>query len=97
MSNPTTAPLAEAPAAGAEGVPSAVEPKVAARLDGFVERAPTAARAFRELVQEAGDRIVWAMVVAGRKGVVEFATLRCTASPPLCLGRTSRGQERSRL
>ena len=35
------------------------------RLDGYVERARAAARAFRELDQEQVDRIVWEMVVAG--------------------------------
>ena len=47
----------------------------AARLDGFVERARTAAAALRELDQEAVDRIVWAMVVAGLEHAVELAEL----------------------
>ncbi len=45
------------------------------RLDGFVERAQTAARAFRDFDQEAVDRIVWAMVVAGLESAVELAYL----------------------
>ena len=47
----------------------------AARLDGFVERAHTAADAFRQLDQEQVDGIVWAMVVAGLKNAVELAQL----------------------
>ena len=47
----------------------------AARLDGFVERAQTAARALRELDQEAVDKIVWAMTVAGLEHAVELAEL----------------------
>ena len=45
------------------------------RLDGFVDRAQAAARAFRRLDQEAVDRIVWAMVVAGLRAAVELAEL----------------------
>jgi len=52
-----------------------VQPALAERLDGYVSRAQTAARAFRELGQEAVDRIVWAMVVAGLRGAVELAEL----------------------
>ncbi|MGB0095289.1 MAG: bifunctional acetaldehyde-CoA/alcohol dehydrogenase [Solirubrobacteraceae bacterium] len=44
-----------------------------ARLDGYVERAREAARALRELDQEAVDRIVWAMTVAGLENAVELA------------------------
>ena len=47
----------------------------AARLDGFVERAHTASVALRELDQEAVDRIVWAMTVAGLENAVELAEL----------------------
>jgi acetaldehyde dehydrogenase/alcohol dehydrogenase len=43
------------------------------RLDGFVERAATAAGAMRHLDQEAVDRIVWAMVVAGLENAIELA------------------------
>jgi acetaldehyde dehydrogenase / alcohol dehydrogenase len=46
-----------------------------ARLDGFVDRAQAAATAFRELDQEAVDRIVWAMTVAGLESAVELAEL----------------------
>lgn len=45
------------------------------RLDGCVERAQTAARRFRRLDQEAVDRIVWAMVVAGLEHAVDLAEL----------------------
>jgi acetaldehyde dehydrogenase / alcohol dehydrogenase len=52
-----------------------VDGELAQRLDGFVERAETAARACRRLDQEAVDRIVWAMVVAGLESAVELAEL----------------------
>jgi acetaldehyde dehydrogenase / alcohol dehydrogenase len=52
-----------------------VEPVLAERLDGYVERARTAARAFRRLDQEAVDAIVWAMVVAGLEHAVDLAEL----------------------
>jgi hypothetical protein len=42
-----------------------VDPGQAVRLDGFVEQAQAAALALRRLDQQAVDRIVWAMVVAG--------------------------------
>jgi acetaldehyde dehydrogenase/alcohol dehydrogenase len=69
----TAPPDASAAAATADGAP--VGPEVAARLDGFVARAQSAATAFRELDQEAVDRIVWAMVVAGLHNAVELARL----------------------
>jgi acetaldehyde dehydrogenase / alcohol dehydrogenase len=46
-----------------------------ARLDGFVQRARDAAAGLRELDQEAVDRIVWAMTVAGLEHAVELAEL----------------------
>jgi acetaldehyde dehydrogenase / alcohol dehydrogenase len=46
-----------------------------ARLDGFVERAGIAADALRKLDQEAVDRIVWAMTVAGLENAIELAEL----------------------
>ena len=46
-----------------------------ARLDGFVERAQAAAQELRRLDQQAVDRIVWAMVVAGLESAVELAEL----------------------
>jgi acetaldehyde dehydrogenase / alcohol dehydrogenase len=46
-----------------------------ARLDAFVERAQAAAAALRHLDQEAVDRIVWAMVVAGLEHAVDLAEL----------------------
>jgi acetaldehyde dehydrogenase/alcohol dehydrogenase len=48
---------------------------VAERLDRIVEGATAAAAAFRELDQEAVDRIVHAMVVAGLERAVELAEL----------------------
>src|SRR5664280_567107 len=55
--------------------PHEVDGEQARRLDGFVERAQAAAHAFRRLDQEAVDRIVWAMVVAGLESAVELAEL----------------------
>jgi acetaldehyde dehydrogenase / alcohol dehydrogenase len=46
-----------------------------ARLDGYVERAQTAADALRRLDQDAVDRIVWAMTVAGLEHAIELAEL----------------------
>jgi acetaldehyde dehydrogenase / alcohol dehydrogenase len=54
---------------------AAVEPALAERLDGYVDRAQAAARAFRGLGQDEVDRIVWAMVVAGLRSAVELAEL----------------------
>jgi acetaldehyde dehydrogenase/alcohol dehydrogenase len=45
------------------------------RLDGCVARAQAAAVAMRRLDQEAVDRIVWAMTVAGLEHAVELAEL----------------------
>ena len=56
------------PAVGSDG-------EWAARLDGYVERAQAARRAMRELDQEAVDRIVWAMTVAGLEHAVDLAEL----------------------
>jgi acetaldehyde dehydrogenase / alcohol dehydrogenase len=61
--------------ASASATPSVVEPSLAERLDGYVERAQTAATSFRRLDQEQVDRIVWAMVVAGLRNAVELAQL----------------------
>ena len=47
----------------------------AVRLDGYVVRARAAADAFRQLDQEAVDRIVWAMVVAGLENAISLAEL----------------------
>ena len=47
----------------------------AVRLDGFVQRAQEASTALRELDQDAVDRIVWAMTVAGLENAVELAEL----------------------
>ena len=52
-----------------------VQDEWAARLDGFVERAREASTALRALDQEAVDRIVWAMTVAGLEHAVELAEL----------------------
>ena len=45
------------------------------RLDGFVERARSAAESFRRFDQEAVDAIVWAMVVAGLESAYDLAEL----------------------
>ena len=55
--------------------PASPDAEWAERLDGFVERAQEASRALRELDQEAVDRIVWAMTVAGLENAVELAAL----------------------
>jgi len=47
----------------------------AARLDAYVRRAREAADAMREFDQEAVDRIVWAMTVAGLEHAVDLAEL----------------------
>jgi acetaldehyde dehydrogenase / alcohol dehydrogenase len=74
MPSTTTVPSnAAGTATAAEQAP--VAPEVATRLDQYVERAQAAASAFRELDQEAVDRIVWAMVVAGLHNAVELAQL----------------------
>src|SRR5271165_4823011 len=52
-----------------------VDAEQARRLDGFVERAQAAAKAFRAFDHQAVDRIVWAMVVAGLESAVELAEL----------------------
>jgi acetaldehyde dehydrogenase / alcohol dehydrogenase len=52
-----------------------VSDDVAARLDAIVDRASLAAAEFRKLDQEAVDRIVHAMVVAGVEHAVELAEL----------------------
>ena len=53
----------------------ALAPDQAARMDDYVARAQAAAAAFRRLDQEAVDRIVWSMVVAGLEHAVELAGL----------------------
>jgi acetaldehyde dehydrogenase/alcohol dehydrogenase len=62
-SSPTTAAEAASPRAPDE------------RLDAYVARARDAAHAFRALDQEAVDRIVWAMTVAGLREAVPLAEL----------------------
>jgi acetaldehyde dehydrogenase / alcohol dehydrogenase len=52
---------------------SILHPGRTAELDQIVTRARGAAAAFRTLDQEAVDRIVWAMVVAGLEKAVELA------------------------
>jgi acetaldehyde dehydrogenase / alcohol dehydrogenase len=73
MASTTASPANTGAAATAAGSP--VAPEVAERLDGYVGRAQAAATAFRKLDQEAVDRIVWAMVVAGLHSAVELAEL----------------------
>jgi acetaldehyde dehydrogenase/alcohol dehydrogenase len=68
-----TAHTGAAPAGN--GGPPELAADAAARLDGFVDRARTAAHEFRRLDQDEVDRIVWAMVVAGLKNAVELAQL----------------------
>jgi acetaldehyde dehydrogenase/alcohol dehydrogenase len=59
--------------------PAAADMAIAAgtdqRLDETVQRAQDAARALRRLDQEAVDRIVWAMVVAGLENAIDLAEL----------------------
>jgi len=50
-------------------------PRRDARLDAYVQRSRTAATALRQHDQEAVDRIVWAMVVAGLEHAIELAEL----------------------
>ncbi|HEX6458217.1 MAG TPA: bifunctional acetaldehyde-CoA/alcohol dehydrogenase [Thermoleophilaceae bacterium] len=50
-------------------------PKQAARMDEYVARARAASEALRRLDQEAVDKIVWAMVVAGLESAVDLAQL----------------------
>ena len=65
----TTAPASPADAA------TPLSPEQIERMDGYVARAQAAAEAFRALDQEAVDRIVWAMVVAGLEHAIELAEL----------------------
>ncbi|MGH0035379.1 MAG: bifunctional acetaldehyde-CoA/alcohol dehydrogenase [Myxococcota bacterium] len=57
----------------ASPMPEALSPERAAELDEILARARAAAEAFRELDQEAVDRIVWSMVVAGLENAVDLA------------------------
>ncbi len=50
-------------------------PEWSARIDGFVARAQEATERLRELDQEAVDRIVWAMTVAGLEHALDLAEL----------------------
>ena len=61
---PAQAPAADIPA---------ITPERVRELDQIVMRSRAAAEAFRRLDQEATDRIVWAMVVAGLGKAVELA------------------------
>ncbi|HSO98995.1 MAG TPA: bifunctional acetaldehyde-CoA/alcohol dehydrogenase [Solirubrobacteraceae bacterium] len=58
-----------------EQVTAAADDEWAARLDGFVQRGQQAAQELRQLDQEAVDRIVWAMTVAGLEHAVELAEM----------------------
>ena len=72
MTGTTTAPGAQ----GAAAAPTtSLAPEQTARMDDYVARAGAAAVAFRQLDQEAVDRIVWAMVVAGLEHAIELAEL----------------------
>jgi acetaldehyde dehydrogenase / alcohol dehydrogenase len=55
--------------------PTTTDTEWAQRLDGFVQRAQEASIGLRKLDQEAVDRIVWAMTVAGLENAVELAEL----------------------
>ena len=61
------------------GPPSDASPELAperrVELDAVVARARSAATAFRELDQQAVDRIVWEMVVAGLESAIDLAQL----------------------
>ncbi|MEZ5073758.1 MAG: bifunctional acetaldehyde-CoA/alcohol dehydrogenase [Solirubrobacterales bacterium] len=54
---------------------SELDADTALRLDEYVARAQRAAREFRAFDQEAVDRIVWSMVVAGLENAFELAEL----------------------
>jgi acetaldehyde dehydrogenase/alcohol dehydrogenase len=58
---------------GSQAAAPGMEPDRTVELDAIVGRARAAADAFRRLDQEAVDRIVWAMVVAGLGKAVELA------------------------
>jgi len=58
-----------------ESTPAPGTDEWGARLDAYVERARRAADALRELDQDAVDKIVWAMTVAGLEHAVELAEL----------------------
>ncbi len=72
MTGTTTLP--DAPGA-ATAPTTTLAPEQVVRMDDYVARARAAAEAFRALDQEAVDRIVWAMVVAGLEHAIELAEL----------------------
>jgi acetaldehyde dehydrogenase/alcohol dehydrogenase len=55
--------------------PAALDPRRVAELDAVVARARSAAEAFRRLDQDATDRIVRALVVAGLEHAIDLAQL----------------------
>jgi acetaldehyde dehydrogenase/alcohol dehydrogenase len=61
--------------APADSIPLAAPTGADRRLEDTVRRARAAAGALRALDQEAVDRIVWAMVVAGLENAIELAQL----------------------
>ena len=69
MTGTTTAPAAEAVAT------ATLDAEQIKRMDDYVARASGAADELRALDQEAVDRIVWAMTVAGLEHAVELAEL----------------------
>lgn len=71
----TTETPAAASGASERSPDTPLEPDQAERIDGFVERAEAASKAFRELDQDEVDRIVWAMVVAGLESAFDLAAL----------------------
>jgi acetaldehyde dehydrogenase/alcohol dehydrogenase len=72
MTGTTKVPTEQA--ATRDGAPT-LAPEQLERMDDYVARARAAADAFRALDQEAVDRIVWAMVVAGLEHAIELAEL----------------------
>ena len=69
MTGTTTMPVSEAVAT------ATLDADQTTRMDDYVARARTAADALRALDQEAVDRIVRAMVVAGLEASIELAEL----------------------
>src|SRR5450755_4657503 len=59
----------------ADDTPAETSAEWAERLDGFVERARDASVALRRLDQEAVDRIVRAMTIAGLENAIDLAEL----------------------
>ena len=65
-----------------------LSPEQIVELDATVARAHDAAEAFRQLDQEAVDRIVWAMVTAGLDSAVDLALAGPSKRPASASSRT---------